>query len=459
MTLSFLLILSNLIQGYLIDNSLSQTTIDAYAKAGDIADYVRETYFSLHPTDDVLAKDFHLQSFLGATPSRIIVVTEGDQIAFDSGNEYPDRIFQLDAIRLSLDHQQADSSVYLGLGSKRLMYTTLPVMLHSGEWASILYVEDIEGVFVHAKELINRMLIIGIPFVILSSILVMYSSARMLRPVNELKVGVEAMTRGRYDYEITLDDAVDDELLQITRSFNTLARRLDEIDQQQSEFVSNVSHELKTPIASMKIISQSLVEAKGQVDDEVVFDFLEDINSESDRLSEIIDDLLYIATLQKRDVALKLETRPISKAIEEAIRLIEPLAHERNIRLEIPRFEKILIEYDFNKMKQVFINLLSNAVKYTEPGGQVRVRQYADKNDVIIEIEDNGIGIPTNDLEYIFDRFYRVDKHRSRKEGGTGLGLNIVKQLLSLHDGRIEVQSETGIGSVFKVILPKRYQV
>ena len=312
MTLSFLLILSNLIQGYLIDNSLSQTTIDAYAKAGDIADYVRETYFSLHPTDDVLAKDFHLQSFLGATPARIIIVTESEQIAFDSGNEYPDRIFQLDAIRLSLDHQQADSSVYLGLGSKRLMYTTLPVMLHSGEWASILYVEDIEGVFVHAKELINRMLIIGIPFVILSSILVMYSSARMLRPVNELKVGVEAMTRGRYDYEITLDDAVDDELLQITRSFNTLARRLDEIDQQQSEFVSNVSHELKTPIASMKIISQSLVEAKGQVDDEVVFDFLEDINSESDRLSEIIDDLLYIATLHKRDVALKLETRPIS---------------------------------------------------------------------------------------------------------------------------------------------------
>lgn len=451
--------LSNLIQGYLIDNRLDETNIEAYATAGDISNYVKETYFSLRRLHFDLTTDYKLQSFMGATPSRILIVTDEQTIAFDSGGEYSPDVFKLESIQASLDGQTSDSTVYLDDDLNHLMYTTFPMTMRDEGKASVLYIQDIEDIFLQAKQLTDRMLFIGIPFVVLSSILVMYSSARMLRPIQELKAGVEAMTRGRYDYEILLESNVDDELQQISRSFNTLGRRLSEIDQQQSEFVSNVSHELKTPIASMKIISQSLVEAKGDVDNEVVFDFLEDINSEADRLGEIIDDLLYIATLQKRDVALKLETRPIAKALEEAIRLISPLAQEKNIQLDIPRFEKILIEYDFNKMKQVFINLLSNAVKYTEVGGKVTVRLFSEKNDVIIEIEDNGIGIPAADMEYIFDRFYRVDKHRSRQEGGTGLGLNIAKHIVSLHDGTIEVHSESGIGSVFVVILPKRYQV
>lgn len=442
-----------------MNRGLEQTTIDAYARAGDIADYVHETYFSLRRLNFDLTTDIKMESFLGAAPSRILIVTQDDRIAFDSGVEYPNDIFSLSTIQSGLRDRTANSNVYLDRDNNHLMYTTFPFELPDGDWGSVLLVQDIESIFVQGRQLTSRMLLIGILFVIASSILVMYSSGRLLRPLHELKMGVESMTRGHYDYEIKLESGLDDELQQISRSFNVLARRLDEVNQQQSEFVSNVSHELKTPIASMKIISQSLVESKDQVDQEVLFDFLEDISSETDRLGEIVDDLLYIATLQKRDVTLKLETRPIGKALEEAVHIISPLAKEKRINLDYQKLEKILVEYDFNKMKQVFINLLSNAVKYTEPGGQIHVRQYSDKNDVVIEIEDNGIGIPASDLEYIFDRFYRVDKHRSRRVGGTGLGLNITKQLINLHDGRIEVRSEAGLGSVFVIILPKRYRV
>lgn len=451
--------MSNLIQGYLVDRGLEQTTIAAYARAGDIADYVNEAYFSMRRMSFDLTTDYQMQSFLGATPSRILIITQDQRVAFDSGELYPADVVQLSSIQSSLELQQSNSEVYLDDDNNHLMYTTLPFELRDGDRASVLFVQDIESIFLQGRQLTARMLMIGLPFVILSSILVMYSTGRLLTPLQELKMGVEAMTRGRYEYEIKTDHGMDDELQQIARSFNTLARRLDEVYQQQSEFVSNVSHELKTPIASMKIISQSLLESKDQVEKEVIFDFLEDISSETDRMGEIVDDLLYIATLQKRDVALNLETRPIGRALEEAIRLIMPLANEKNISLDVPRLEKILIEYDFNKIKRVFINLLSNAVKYTEPGGMIKVRQYSEKNDVVIEIEDNGIGIPPDAMEYIFDRFYRVDKHRSRQVGGTGLGLNITKQLISLHDGRIEVRSEAGLGSVFVVILPKRYRI
>ena len=453
------MILSNLIQGYLVNRGLEQTTVAAYARAGDIADYVSRTYFSLRRLNFDLTTDVKMQSFLGVAPSRILIVTQDERVAFDSAEEYPAQVMALSEVQSSLQTQSSSSQVYLDLDNQHLMYTSLPFWLPDGDMASVLYIQDVESIFIQGRQLINRMLLIGIPFVIFSSMLVMYSSGRMLRPLHELKLGVESMTRGHYDYEIHLESGIDDELQQISRSFNVLARRLYEIDRQQAEFVSNVSHELKTPIASMKIISQSLVDAKDQVAKEVIFDFLEDISSETDRLSEIVDDLLYIATLQKRDVTLKLETRPIGRALEDAIHLIEPLAKEKNIRMDYEKFEKVLVEYDFNKMKQVFINLLSNAVKYTEPGGIVKVRQLSEKNDVMIEIEDNGIGIPAEDLEYIFDRFYRVDKHRSRKVGGTGLGLNITKQLINLHHGRIEVHSESGLGSVFVIILPKRYSV
>ncbi|HHT20014.1 MAG TPA: HAMP domain-containing histidine kinase [Tissierellia bacterium] len=453
------MILSNLIQGFLVNRGLDQAMIGAYSRAGDIAEYVNETYFSLRRLNFDLTTDYRMQSFLGATPSRILIVTQDERVAFDSGDEYSSDVVHLSSVKASLNSESSDSQVYLDRLNNHLMYTTIPLLMRDGDRASVLYIQDIESIFVQGRQLTSRMLLIGIPFVILSSMLVMYSSGRMLRPLHELKMGVEAMTRGRYDYEIQPEGGADDELQQISRSFNVLARRLYEIDQQQSEFVSNVSHELKTPIASMKIISQSLVESKDQVEKAVIFDFLEDISQESDRLSEIVDDLLYVATLQKRDVGLKLETRPIGRALEDAIHLIEPLAGEKNISLEYPKFDKILVEYDYNKMKQVFINLLSNAVKYTEAGGRVAIRQLSEKDDVLIEIEDNGIGIPAEDVEYIFDRFYRVDKHRSRQVGGTGLGLNITKQLISLHNGRIEVHSEAGLGSIFVVILPKRYQV
>ncbi|WP_462113726.1 two-component system histidine kinase PnpS [Listeria monocytogenes] len=225
----------------------------------------------------------------------------------------------------------------------------------------------------------------------------------------------------------------------------------------RSEFVTNVSHELKTPVTALKGFAETLLD--GAMYDEVLLKkFLTIIKEESDRLHRLIIDILALSRIEQNPVAENVELVDVDEVIEQSARTIFEMATEKNIRVTIPEktSASVMIETDRDKLQQIIINLLSNAINYTPVDGKVEVKLIEQEAEVIIEVTDNGIGIPAKDIDRVFERFYRVDKARSRHSGGTGLGLSIVKHLVENCGGRIEVESQEEVGSTFRVTLPKK---
>ncbi|HAC5486850.1 two-component system histidine kinase PnpS [Listeria monocytogenes] len=225
----------------------------------------------------------------------------------------------------------------------------------------------------------------------------------------------------------------------------------------RSEFVTNVSHELKTPVTALKGFAETLLDG-AMYDEMLLKKFLTIIKEESDRLHRLIMDILALSRIEQNPVPENVELVEVDEVIEQSARTIFEMATEKNIQVTIPEkiSESVMIETDRDKLQQILINLLSNAINYTPVDGKVEVKLIEQEAEVIIEVTDNGIGIPAKDIDRVFERFYRVDKARSRHSGGTGLGLSIVKHLVENCGGRIEVESQEEVGSTFRVTLPKK---
>jgi two-component system phosphate regulon sensor histidine kinase PhoR len=242
----------------------------------------------------------------------------------------------------------------------------------------------------------------------------------------------------------------------------TAVRRLERM---RSEFVANVSHELKTPIAAVKGFAETLL--AGAMDDkEIAKQFLQIIFDESERLNRLIGDILELSKIESKRIPLHFSPVEMHSLVERSLQMMRAEADKKHITLEMHVEEDIYIEADEDRLRQILINLLSNSISYTPEGGRVRVHveplhSPTDRDNeyerVRLTISDSGIGIPKKDLPRIFERFYRVDKARSRISGGTGLGLSIVKHLVDLHKGTIQVESEVGIGTKFLIDLPVIY--
>ncbi len=226
------------------------------------------------------------------------------------------------------------------------------------------------------------------------------------------------------------------------------------LERMRSEFVANVSHELKTPITAVKGFAETLL--GGAVnDEETARSFLQIIFDESDRLNRLIGDILELSKIESRRVPLVFSPVEVDSFVEKSIRLMESEASRKNIELTMNIEPGLYVEADEDRLRQIIMNLLSNGINYTPEGGKVSLKVEGLGDDHIrIQITDSGIGIPKKDLPRIFERFYRVDKARSRSSGGTGLGLSIVKHLVELHKGTISVTSAVGVGSTFTIELP-----
>lgn len=238
----------------------------------------------------------------------------------------------------------------------------------------------------------------------------------------------------------------------------TEIRRLERV---RSQFAANVSHELRTPVAAIRGYAETL--KAGALDDpETSGAFLQIIIEESHRLGRLIEDILDLSKIESKQVSMQFAPVDLHAFIGKTIGTVQPAADEQNIRLSWQVEEDLHIEADEDKLRQILLNLLTNAIAYTPEGGSVRVTarvvptagEGVEDEKVQIEVRDTGIGIPRKDLPRIFERFYRVDKARSRGSGGTGLGLSIVKHLVDLHGGAIRVESMPGAGSAFTVELP-----
>jgi len=231
----------------------------------------------------------------------------------------------------------------------------------------------------------------------------------------------------------------------------TELKRLEKI---RAEFVANVSHELKTPLTAIKGFVETL-KTSAQDDPVALMRFLDIIDKQTQRLESLVNDLLILSSIESKEVKLNFQAEPLDKIIHSVMALqkktIEDKGHQ--VVLDIPEdLPKLLV--DRQRIEQVFLNLLDNAVKFTPLGGQLSIRAFWEQPYVRIEVKDNGVGIPAEHLSRVFERFYRVDRARSREAGGTGLGLAIVRQIISAHQGKIEVESSSGVGSTFRIFLP-----
>ena len=228
------------------------------------------------------------------------------------------------------------------------------------------------------------------------------------------------------------------------------------LDTSRQEFVSNVSHELRTPITSMKVLADSLISQK-DAPIELYQEFMTDIAAEIDREDKIITELLSLVKMDRTAADLNISEVDIDALVELIMRRLRPIAQKRDVEVVYESVRPVTAAVDEVKLTLVISNLVENAVKYNKEHGWVRVRLDADHQYFTVEVADSGVGIPRDSLEHIYERFYRVDKSRSREIGGTGLGLAITRSAILMHRGTIKAESIEGEGTTFTIRIPLKY--
>ena len=279
-------------------------------------------------------------------------------------------------------------------------------------------------------------------------------STVLMKPFEKLSGEISAVKAGYSTDPIKAPAFVETE--HIAEAFNQVLARMNALDESRQEFVSNVSHELKTPMTSMKVLADSLVQQEN-VPVEMYREFMYDIKNEVDRENQIITELLTLVRMDRKDSKLNVKECNVNEMVELILRRVRPIAQKRDIELTMVSMREVYAEIDEVKMIMVITNLVENAVKYNRDHGKVRVTLNADPYNFYISVEDTGVGIPQDSLDKIYERFYRVDKSRSREVGGTGLGLSITKSIVLQHHGAIDVQSILGEGTKFTVTCPLTY--
>ncbi len=281
-----------------------------------------------------------------------------------------------------------------------------------------------------------------------------YASGGMVKPFKAIIASIQHVTDGYMEDVVSIRGF--NEVERISDSFNEMLRQMKKVEESRQEFVSNVSHELKTPMTSMKVLADSLI-AQEDAPVEMYREFLEDINDEIERENKIINDLLSLVRLGRKNGEMHIAQVSINELLEIILRRIKPLAQQRNIELVFESFRPVLATVDEVKLSLALSNLIENAVKYNVDEGNVRVSLNADHKYFYVTVADSGIGIPEAAQPFVFDRFYRVDKARSRETGGTGLGLAITKSVILRHKGTIKLYSRENEGTTFTVRIPLSY--
>ena len=327
-------------------------------------------------------------------------------------------------------------------------YAAVPIV-QQGRTVGSVYVSDVdtsEGAIIRSMEtnVLRISLALEAIIILFSVLFAMVSSKRMRRIIHS----VEMAREGEYNHKLQVSGG--DEFGRLSKEFNRLTDRLQASENAQRQFVSDASHELKTPLASIKLLSDSILQ--NEMDAETMREFVGDIGNEADRLTRMTQKLLSIskAEVVKKDH----EVVDLSETVHKVFKMLITLADQKEIRLTSQMESQCTVMTEEDDMYQIIFNLVENAIKYNRFGGAVHLKLLHQDDDVLIVVEDTGIGIPDDAIEHIYERFFRVDKARSRQAGGSGLGLSIVHELVLRNYGQIEVEQREEGGTRFVVHFP-----
>lgn len=346
-----------------------------------------------------------------------VVDKKGAVIATAANHEYCEGNY-LEASELK-KMQSGSISVYKGKSQyfqEPVIRVIIPIIQEEKVIGAIVLYSPIQGINKVLASLSQLVLTAGIISLAIAFLIGIILSRRISRPILTITEASTLIAKGQKQVTVPTDTRIE-EINQLGRTFNDMSSKVEANEERMKEFVANVSHELRSPLTSIKGFVKALIDNKGKTP-EAQHRFLTIINDETDRLSQLVNDLL-ILSRSEEEIFLKPEVIKLKEFIENVL------------------------------------NLLDNALKYSPPGGNVSISLKESEEMISISISDSGLGIPESDLPHIWDRFYRVDKDRSRETGGTGLGLAIVKQLTEKNGGQVEVESVLSKGSTFSVRFPK----
>ena len=288
-------------------------------------------------------------------------------------------------------------------------------------------------------------LILEIVVVLFSVFFATGFSKRLRRVLASMRI----IRGGDYSHRVVMGG--NDELTFLGDEFNLLTERLQVSENKRAQFVSDASHELKTPLASIKLLTDSVLQ--NDMDQDTVREFVSDIGNEADRLTRMTQKLLSLSRIESQKDG-DCEITYMKPSIDRAVRMLTGLTEKNHIQIELDCDEDCPILILEDDLYQIIFNLVENGIKYNLPGGKLRIHTFRDGDNAVLKVSDTGVGIPEDALSHVFERFYRVDKARSRSTGGAGLGLAIVRNMVERNQGTISVESVMQQGSVFTVVFP-----
>ena len=383
---------------------------------------------------------------------RIVVVDSGLHIVKDTyGLEEGKTIVSEEVIKCF----RGTNSTYID-SDQQFVEITLPIAhLETKEVIGVIVMSFSTKSIINIKNIVeSKAWVLCIAIVIAVIMLAILYSFYVTKPFKNFTSSIDRLTEGYLDEKLTVSGFT--EMKNISESFNHMIVRMQKLEKSRQEFVSNVSHELKTPITSIKVLADSLV-MQEDAPIEMYREFMVDITDEIERENKIINDLLSLVKLDKTASEMNIASININELLEQLMKRLRPIAAKRNIEVVLESYRPVIAEVDEVKLSLAISNLIENAIKYNVDEGWVRVSLNADHKFFYIKVSDSGVGIPEDAQDFIFERFYRVDKARSRETGGTGLGLSITRNAILMHRGAIKVYSKIDEGTTFTVRIPLSY--
>lgn len=383
---------------------------------------------------------------------RIVIVDSGLHIVKDTyGLEEGKTIISEEVIKCF----RGTNSTYID-SDQQFVEITIPIShLETKEIIGVIIMSFSTKSIVNVKHIVeNKAIVLGIAIVIAVIMLSILYSFYVMKPFKKFTSSIDRLTEGYLDEKLNVSGFT--EIKNLSESFNHMIVRMQKLEKSRQEFVSNVSHELKTPITSIKVLADSLI-MQEDAPIEMYREFMVDITDEIERENKIINDLLSLVKMDKTASEMNIASVSINELLEQLMKRLRPIAAKRNIEVVLESYRPVIAEVDEVKLSLAISNLIENAIKYNVDEGWVRVSLNADHKFFYIKVSDSGVGIPEDAQDFIFERFYRVDKARSRETGGTGLGLSIARNAVLMHRGAIKVYSKVNEGTTFTVRIPLSY--
>ena len=326
--------------------------------------------------------------------------------------------------------------------------TISPIQIDHKVSGYVYMFQDTASVRTLIHSLNEHFLIAGWISVIFTVVIIFFLSRGITKPLIKMKEATSQISKG--NFSVSLPHRSDDELGDLAKSIELLATDLNYLKKERSEFLASISHELRTPLTYIKGYAD--IFKKRNLSKEEQDKYLSIIVDESDRLAKLIKELFELAKIDQNTFIIEKELINLNEFFTKMDQKFSPIFHENDMEFKISCQLNLMLKADSLRLEQIFMNLLDNAMKYSERSSTIALTAWKQKKEIHIVIKDNGKGIPEKDLPYIFNRFYRVDKSRTRSLGGTGLGLAIIKELVFAHGGDIIVRSKEHVGTEFELI-------